>query len=166
MMMQLLYIERSASQVTSLKGDPGEAMLAWQWASSFTALLCESASRDSNASHVLLSGWRGSLADMREAIGPPGGGSWGSPSTYADAVKPASRQLQTLAPLIAGIGQAQLLQQRTNSELRSTSRCVAIPVHRTAVSARCLNMKVAERQLSNPASNGSTIQHRGGTGPA
>ena len=63
---------------------------------------------------------------MREAIGPPGGGSGGSPSTYMDAAKAASRQLQTLAPLIAAIGQAQLLQQRTDFELRSTSRCVAI----------------------------------------
>ena len=74
---------------------------------------------------VPLTGWRGSLADMREAVGPPGGGSGGSPSTYMDAAKAASRQLQTLAPLIAAIGQAQLLQQRTNFELRSTSRCVA-----------------------------------------
>ena len=91
---------------------------------SLTALLCEAAPRSSDASDVHLTGLQGSLADMREAIGPPGGGSGGYPSTYMDAAKAASRQLQTLAPLIAAIGQAQLLQQRTNFELRSTSRRV------------------------------------------
>ena len=69
-----------------------------------------------------LTGWQSSLAAMREALGPPGGGSEGSPSTYMDAAKVASRQLQTLAPLVAAIGQAQLLQQRTEFELRSMSR--------------------------------------------
>ena len=59
---------------------------------------------------------------MREALGPPGGGSEGGPSTYMDAAKAGARQLQTLGPLIAAIGQAQLLQQRTECELRSMSR--------------------------------------------
>ena len=67
-------------------------------------------------------GGRSSLASMREALGPPGGGSEGGPSIYMDAAKAASRQLQTLAPLIAAIGQAQLLQQRIEFELRSMSR--------------------------------------------
>ena len=117
--------ERTAFLATPLEDDPGSAMLDGSRHLSFLAVLCEPASRSSDASDVHLAGWRGSLADMREAIGPPGGGSGGSPSTYMDAAKVASRQLQTLAPLIAAIGQAQLLQQRTNFELRSTSRCVA-----------------------------------------
>ena len=69
-----------------------------------------------------MTGWQSSLVGMREALEPAGGGSEGSPSTYMDAAKAASRQLQTLAPLIAAIGQAQLLQQRVAFELTSMSR--------------------------------------------
>lgn len=69
-----------------------------------------------------MTGWQSSLAGMREALGPAGRGSEGSPSTYMDAAKLASRQLQTLAPLIAAIGQAQLLQQRIDFELKFMSR--------------------------------------------
>lgn len=79
-------------------------------------------SRGCDVLRLCLPGWRSSLADMREALGPPGGASEGGPSSYMDAAKAASRQLQALGPLVAAIGQAQLLQQRTNSELQSISR--------------------------------------------
>ena len=120
----MLHWENCLSGHT-LRGDPGSAILHGSRHLSIMAALCDFAPRSLDASDVHLTGWRGSLADMREAIGPPGGGSGGSPSTYMDAAKAASRQLQTLAPLIAAIGQAQVLQQRTGFELKSTSRCVA-----------------------------------------
>ena len=71
---------------------------------------------------LCLAGGKASLADMGEALGPLSGSSEGGPSAYLDAAKAASRQLQTLGPLIAAIGQSQLLQQRIESELRSISR--------------------------------------------
>ena len=69
-----------------------------------------------------MTGWQSSLASLQEALGPPGGASESGPSTYMDAAKAGARQLQTLGPLIAAIGQAQLLQQRIEYELRSMSR--------------------------------------------
>jgi len=85
-------------------------------------MLCRAVAIVTHLRSAPLTGWRSSLIDMGEAPGPPGGGSEGSPGIYMDAAKAASRQLQTLGPLIAAIGQAQLLQQRTASELRSISR--------------------------------------------
>ena len=85
-------------------------------------ILCQAVVLATHLRSAPLTGWRSSLTDMGEAPGPPSGGSEGSPGIYMDAAKAASRQLQTLGPLIAAIGQAQLLQQRTASELRSISR--------------------------------------------
>lgn len=75
---------------------------------------------------LCLAGWKASLADMGEALGIPSGASEGGPGAYLDTAKAASRQLQTLGPLIAAIGQAQLLQRRIESELRSISRYIPV----------------------------------------
>lgn len=69
-------------------------------------------------------GTKAAVKEVADNAGSSAPNQDGAPLTYTDVQRRATKGLAPLLPAVAGVGQACLLRQRLQDELRDCSRCI------------------------------------------